>query len=80
MVCVSLRLVTLTDRSQDPQLAQRALRLVLWSLYEEKGKGVVIAALQLCVNPHIATSSNTQRLTYKAAQLLLADGVSLASS
>ena len=59
---------------QDPQLAQRARRLVLWSIREEKGKGVVMAALQLAINPHIATSGIMRNLTYKAAQLLLADG------
>ncbi|CAD6575349.1 MAG: hypothetical protein TREMPRED_001360 [Tremellales sp. Tagirdzhanova-0007] len=57
----------------DPQLGQRAQRLVLWSLHEEKGKQVVMAALQLALNPHVATSSIMRRLTFQAAQLLLAD-------
>jgi len=59
---------------RDTQLGQRAQRFVLWSLHEEKGKGVVMAALQLAINPHIATSSIMRALTFQAAQLLLADG------
>jgi len=34
----------------------------------------VIAALQLAINPYIATDDVVQRLTFRAAQLLLADG------
>jgi len=60
---------------QDHQLRQRAQRLVLWSLYEERGEGVVLAALQLAINPHIATSRIGRRLTFQVAQLLLADGL-----
>ncbi|OCF37694.1 hypothetical protein I316_00821 [Kwoniella heveanensis BCC8398] len=57
----------------DQDLAYRAQRIVLWSLEEDKGKNVVIAALQLSTNPTIATPRIMRNLTFKAAQLLLAD-------
>ncbi|WVQ82472.1 hypothetical protein IAT38_004601 [Cryptococcus sp. DSM 104549] len=57
----------------DMDLAARAQRLVLWSLEEDKGTDVVIAALQLSTNPIIATPNIMRNLTFKAAQLLLAD-------
>jgi hypothetical protein len=60
----------------DPELAQKAQKLVLWSLDEEKGKEAVMAALQLAINPFIATEGVAQSLTFRAAQLLLADGES----
>jgi hypothetical protein len=43
-------------------------------LHEDKGKRPVLAALQLSINPEIARYSAIQPLTYRAAQLLLADG------
>ena len=55
-------------------LAQKAQKLVLWSMDEERGKNVVMAALQLVTNPEIAVSPIVRHLTFKAAQLLLADG------
>ena len=58
----------------EPELAQKAQKLVLWSLDEEKGKEAVLAALQLAINPFIATGNVVQSLTFRAAQLLLADG------
>ncbi|WVF70243.1 hypothetical protein IAT40_005032 [Kwoniella sp. CBS 6097] len=57
----------------DQDLAYRAQRMVLWSLEEDKGKNVVIAALQLSTNPVIATPKIMRNLTFKAAQLLLTD-------
>lgn len=35
-----------------------------------------MAALQLAINPFIATENVVQSLTFRAAQLLLADGTS----
>lgn len=58
----------------DNDLASRAQKLVLKSLDEDNGKEVVIAALQLATNPVIATSRIMHNLTFKIAQLLLADG------
>lgn len=58
----------------DNDLAARAQKLVLKSLDEDNGKEVVIAALQLATNPVIATSRIMHNLTFKIAQLLLADG------
>lgn len=58
----------------DNDLAARAQKLVLKSLGEGNGKEVVIAALQLATNPIIATPRNMHNLTFKIAQLLLADG------
>lgn len=60
--------------SLDIHLAARAQDLVIWSLDEEKGKGVVIAALQLATNVAIAVPRIMRKLTFKGAQLLLADG------
>lgn len=78
MVRFSSPLVSwLTALTADPELARRAQRLALWSLDEEKNKPAVIAALQLAINPYIATENVVQSLTFRAAQLLLADGVSL---
>ncbi|WVW82548.1 hypothetical protein I302_104559 [Kwoniella bestiolae CBS 10118] len=68
-VLEALNVFPLTDRD----LATRAQKLVLWSLEEDKGKNVVIAALQLSTNPIIATPSIMRNLTFKAAHLLLAD-------
>ena len=58
----------------DQQLAEKARRLVLWSLDEDKAREAVMSALQLATNPYIATTRIMRTLTYKAAQLLLADG------
>ncbi|WVQ61961.1 uncharacterized protein L199_000094 [Kwoniella botswanensis] len=68
-VLEALNVFPLTDRD----LAARAQKLVLWSLEEDKGKNIVIAALQLSTNPIIATLSIMRNLTFKAAHLLLAD-------
>ncbi|WWD17654.1 hypothetical protein CI109_102095 [Kwoniella shandongensis] len=57
----------------DRDLAARAQRLVLWSLEEDKGANVVIAALRLSTHPTIAIPFIMRNLTFKAAQLLLAD-------
>ena len=65
-----------TDETADIALAQKAQKLVLWSMDEERGKDVVMAALQLVTNPEIAVSPIVRHLTFKAAQLLLADGES----
>nr|XP_018999660.1 uncharacterized protein I203_07857 [Kwoniella mangroviensis CBS 8507]OCF63121.1 hypothetical protein I203_07857 [Kwoniella mangroviensis CBS 8507] len=72
-VLEALNVFPLTDRD----LAARAQKLVLWSLEEDKGKNVVIAALQLSTNPIIATPSIMRNLTFKAAHLLLADALSV---
>ncbi|KAK8866140.1 hypothetical protein IAR55_001291 [Kwoniella newhampshirensis] len=58
---------------EDDDLAERAQRLVIWSLEEDQGANVVSAALQLSTHPTIATPSITRNLTFKVAQLLLAD-------
>lgn len=71
------RLPALT--SSDPHLADKAQQLILFSLDEEKGRAVVMAALDLVTEPNIARGSNMKLLTFKAAQLLLADGESLLS-
>ncbi|WWC86456.1 uncharacterized protein L201_001333 [Kwoniella dendrophila CBS 6074] len=68
-VLEALNVFPLNDR----ELAIRAQKLVLWSLDEDQGKNVVIAALQLSINPIIATSTIMGNLTFKAAHLLLAD-------
>lgn len=60
----------------DNDVAARAQKLVLESLEEDNGKQVVIAALQLATNPIIATPCIMLNLTFKIAQLLLADGKS----
>lgn len=60
----------------DNDLAARAQKLVLESLEEDNGKQVVIAALQLATNPIIAIPCIMRNLTFKIAQLLLADGKS----
>lgn len=60
----------------DNDLAARAQKLVLESLEEDNGKQVVIAALQLATNPIIATPCIMRNLTFKIAQLLLANGKS----
>ena len=62
--------------SIDAKLGQKAQRLVLWSLNEEKDKGAILAALELAIDPHIATHSLMRDLTFRTAQLLLADGQS----
>lgn len=72
------RLPALT--SSDPHLADKAQQLILFSLDEEKGRAVVMAALDLVTEPNIARGSNMKLLTFKAAQLLLADGESLLSA
>nr|XP_018267383.1 uncharacterized protein I303_01369 [Kwoniella dejecticola CBS 10117]OBR89541.1 hypothetical protein I303_01369 [Kwoniella dejecticola CBS 10117] len=72
-VLEALNVFPLNDRD----LATRAQKLVLWSLDEDKGKNVVIAALQLSTNPTIATPSIMRNLTFKAAHLLLADALSV---
>lgn len=64
----------ISNLMKDAQLADNAQRLVLWSLDEDKGKEAVISALQLATNPYIATPKIIRTLTYRAAQLLLADG------
>ncbi|KIR78890.1 hypothetical protein I306_04100 [Cryptococcus gattii EJB2] len=64
----------------DNDLAARAQKLVLKSLDEDNGKEVVIAALQLATNPVIATSRIMHNLTFKIAQLLLADALSVLSN
>ncbi|OXG92409.1 hypothetical protein C345_05935 [Cryptococcus neoformans A2-102-5] len=58
---------------RDNDLAARAQKLVLESLEEDNGKQVVIAALQLATNPIIATPCIMRNLTFKIAQLLLAN-------
>ncbi|KAL0241969.1 hypothetical protein I308_106143 [Cryptococcus tetragattii IND107] len=62
---------------RDNDLAARTQKLVLKSLDEDNGKEVVIAALQLATNPIIATSRIMHNLTFKIAQLLLADDPSI---
>ena len=80
MVCASGEENSDFLTASDLALAQRAQKLVLWSLDEEKGKGVVLAALQLATDPNIAVPSIIRTLTFKAAQLLLADGKSSSTS
>ncbi|ODN92024.1 hypothetical protein L198_05696 [Cryptococcus wingfieldii CBS 7118] len=58
---------------RDRDLTAKAQKLVLWSLEEDSGQPVVVAALQLSTNPIIATPSVVRSLTFKVAQLLLAD-------
>jgi hypothetical protein len=58
----------------DPLLSDKAQGLVLWSLDEDKSKEAVMSALSLAINPFIATPTMVQNLTFKATQLLLADG------
>jgi len=58
----------------DDELAKKSQRLVLFSLDEEKGRGVVIAALQVATNPRIATFNTVYKITTKVAELLLAEG------
>lgn len=66
MVRFSSPLVSwLTALTADPELARRAQRLALWSLDEEKNKPAVIAALQLAINPYIATENVVQSLTFR---------------
>lgn len=62
---------------RDIDLATRAQKLVLESLEEDNGKQVVIAALQLATNPIVATPCIMRNLTFKIAQLLLADDLSI---
>ncbi|EIW72381.1 hypothetical protein TREMEDRAFT_26582 [Tremella mesenterica DSM 1558] len=57
----------------DAQLARRAQNLVIWSLDEEKDSNVVMAALPLVTDPNIAEPRVMRTLTFKTAQLLLAD-------
>lgn len=66
--------LTVEREKPDNDLAARTQKLVLKSLDEDNGKEVVIAALQLATNPVIATSRIMHNLTFKIAQLLLADG------
>ncbi|WVR06060.1 hypothetical protein IAU60_003088 [Kwoniella sp. DSM 27419] len=54
-------------------LVLRARKLVLWSLDEDRGKKVVIAGLQLATNPAIGSCGSIRDLSFRAAQLLLAD-------
>lgn len=55
---------------------EKAQELVLWCLDETKGQEVVIGALELVTEPAIATADYIRSMTYKAAQLLLAEGKS----
>ena len=41
---------------------------------ENKGQSVVVGALELVTEPAIATADYIRSMTYKAAQLLLAEG------
>ncbi|WVQ77110.1 hypothetical protein IAR50_006793 [Cryptococcus sp. DSM 104548] len=65
----ALNVFPLSDRD----LAAKAQKLVFSSLEEDNGQPVVVAALQLSTNPIIATPSFVRNLTFKVAQLLLAD-------
>jgi hypothetical protein len=56
----------------DAKLASKAQHIVLWSLDETKTRAAILNALQLAIDPHIAPPIARQ-LTYKTAQLLLAD-------
>jgi hypothetical protein len=58
----------------DAQLVEKAQELVLWCLDETKGQSVVVGALELVTEPAIATTDYIRSMTYKAAQLLLAEG------
>jgi hypothetical protein len=58
----------------ETQLVEKAQELVLWCLDETKGQAVVIGALELVTEPAIATADYIRSMTYKAAQLLLAEG------
>jgi hypothetical protein len=58
----------------DAQLVEKAQELVLWCLDETKGQDVVVGALELVTEPAIATADYIRAMTYKAAQLLLAEG------
>ncbi|KAL7419250.1 hypothetical protein Q5752_006087 [Cryptotrichosporon argae] len=57
----------------DQELADAAQSLVMWSVDEDRGRDVVVAALQVATIPNISTASSMRSLTYKTAQLLLAD-------
>lgn len=59
----------------DAQLVEKAQELVLWCLDETKGQSVVVGALELVTEPAIATADYIRPMTYKAAQLLLAEGM-----
>jgi hypothetical protein len=48
----------------------------MWCLDETKGQSVVVGALELVTEPAIATTGYIRSMTYKAAQLLLAEGKS----
>jgi len=58
----------------DAQLVEKAQELVLWCLDETRGQLVVVGALELVTEPAIATADHIRSMTYKAAQLLLAEG------
>jgi hypothetical protein len=58
----------------ETQLVEKAQELVIWCLDETKGQAVVIGALELVTEPTIATVDYIRSMTYKAAQLLLAEG------
>lgn len=58
----------------DPYLASRAQDFVLWSLDEHRERAQILLALQLATDTRIATPATMRSLTYKAAQLLLAEG------
>lgn len=47
--------------------------LVLWTMDESKPQAAILYALQLAVDPYIASSDCTRTLTHKASHLLLAD-------
>jgi hypothetical protein len=61
----------------DAQLVEKAQELVIWCLDENKGQSVVVGALELVTEPAIATADYIRSMTYKAAQLLLAEGGSV---
>lgn len=60
----------------DAQLVDKAQDLVVWCLDETKSQAVVVGALDLVTESAIATHDHIRNMTYKASQLLLAEGES----
>lgn len=57
----------------DPALAAKSRTLVQWTMNEDKSQAAILYALQLAVDPYIATADCIHSLSHKAAHLLLAE-------
>lgn len=64
----------------DAQLVDKAQDLVVWCLDETKSQAVVVGALDLVTESAIATHDHLRNMTYKASQLLLAEGKRLSTN